>query len=138
MAGESRGEPFDEFMNMGECDPKHFSGEVSWNHNRHHSSRYSVEDMYGDLDDATEAAGRVFCNLHGSELTMIWTQNRGPGFLAVAEGAPHDQVGAWWRQVHHLIACLGAGMCSDVGGDTGQGSASGEPSTEPSDDMSMG
>jgi hypothetical protein len=143
MAAESSGGSFDEITNTGECDPKHFSGEVSWNHNRHHSTHYSVEDMYDPhLNDANQAAGRVFCDLHGTALTMIWTQNHGPTFVAVAEGAPHDDVGAWWRQVHHLIACLGTGMCADVGGmDATPGSdpssdPSGELSTDPSDGMS--
>jgi hypothetical protein len=76
----------------------------------------------------------VFCGLRGSTLTMIWTQNDGPRFLAVAVGAPHDDVGAWWRQVHHEIACLGSGMCEDMGDMTGSSSA--EPSDTMSDSMS--
>jgi hypothetical protein len=71
--------------------------------------------MHGNLNDASEAAGRVFCWLDGTQLTMVWTQNKKPGFLAIAEGAPHDDVMPWWRQVHHAIACLGAGMCDDMG-----------------------
>jgi hypothetical protein len=134
-AGDSAGRPFAEIVNTGECDPKHFSGEVSWNHNKKHSHHYSVDQlMHGDLNVASEAAGRVFCWLHGSTLTVIWTQNDGPRFLAVAQGAPHDDVGAWWRQVHHEIACLGAGMCDDMSamGD----SPSAGPIAAPSDDMS--
>ena len=68
------GLPFDQIVNTGECDPKHFSGEVSWNHNRNHSHQYSVEQlMHGHLNPGAQAAGRVFCGLHGSALTMIWT-----------------------------------------------------------------
>jgi hypothetical protein len=129
------GKPFDTFANTGECDPKHFSGEVSWNHNKKHSHQYTVDQlMQGDLNAASQAAGRVFCGLRGSALTMIWTQNDGPRFLAEAVGAPHDEVGAWWRQVHHEIACLGAGMCDDMGDMTG--SSSPEPSETMSDSMS--
>jgi hypothetical protein len=129
-AGKSAGMPFEQVVNTGECDPKHFSGEVSWNHNKKHSRHYSVDQLMQDnLNVASQAAGRVFCWLHGSTLTMIWTQNDGPRFLAVAQGAPHDDVGAWWRQVHHEIACLGAGMCDDM-------SAMGDsPSAAPSDGM---
>jgi hypothetical protein len=118
QAGKSAGMPFDQVENTGECDSKHFSGEVSWNHNRNHSRKYSVEQlMSGGLNAGSQAAGRVFCGLHGSALTMIWTQNDGPRFLAVAQGAPHDKVGAWWRQVHHEIACLGmSGMCDEGDG----------------------
>ena len=129
------GKPFDTFANTGECDPKHFSGEVSWNHNKKHSHHYTVDQlMHDDLNPASEAAGRVFCGLRGSTLTMIWTQNDGPRFIAVAVGAPHDDVGAWWRQVHHEIACIGTGMCEDMGDMTGSSSA--EPSDATSDSMS--
>ncbi|HEX5086881.1 MAG TPA: toll/interleukin-1 receptor domain-containing protein [Nocardioides sp.] len=142
QAETSAGMPFDRVMNTGECDSKHFSGEVSWNHNRNHSRKYSVEQlMHGGLNAGSQAAGRVFCGLHGSALTMIWTQNDGPRFVAVAQGAPHDKVGAWWRQVHHEIACLGMsdmpGACDEGGG----GSSTPEPSdgmTEPSDGMTDG
>jgi hypothetical protein len=136
-AEEVSGRPFDQLVNKPECDPKHFSGEVSWNHQKKHFTRYTVEQlMHGNLNDATEAAGRVFCWLDGTELTMVWTQNKKPGFLAVAEGAPHDDVMAWWRRVHHEIACLGAGMCEDMGDMTGSSSA--EPSDAMSDSMSPG
>jgi hypothetical protein len=138
-AEEISGRSFDQLVNKPECDPKHFSGEVSWNHQKQHSTRYSVEQlMHGNLNDATEAAGRVFCWLDGTQLTILWTQNKKPGFLAIAEGGPHDDVMAWWRQVHHEIACLGAGMCDDMPGGAMTESPTDGMTDEPGDSMSSG
>jgi len=147
---QSSGEPFDKVMNNADCDQRSSSGEVSWNHNKHHSMRYSVEQLiHDDLDDAKQAAGRVYCGLDGSVQTVIWTQNREPTLLAVAQGAPHDQVRAWWRKVHHLIACInadGESKCPDMGDMSGMGagdasasaSATAKASEEPSDGMTDG
>jgi hypothetical protein len=145
---DDAGQPFEQVVNDGECDQRSSSGEVSWNHNKHHSIHYTVDQlMHDDLDDAKQAAGRVYCGLHGSVQTVIWTQNNEPTLLAVAEGAPHDQVRAWWRKVHHLIACItadGKSKCPDMGDMSGMGAgdasagATAEASDEPSDGMTGG
>ncbi len=145
---DDAGQPFEPLANTGECDQRSSSGEVSWNHDKQHSHHYTVEQlMQGNLDDAKQAAGRVYCGLHGSVQTVIWTQNHEPTLLAVAKGAPHDQVRAWWRKVHHLIACItadGQSKCPDMGdmGGMGAGDASAgataPASDEPSDAMTSG
>lgn len=140
----SSGQSFDAVVNKGDCDQRSSSGEVSWNHDKRHSHHYSVDQLIqGDLNDGTEAAGRVFCSLHGSVQTVIWTQNREPTLLAVAQGAPHDQVRAWWRKVHHVIACInsdGESKCPDMGDMSGMagGDSSAEPTDTASDGMSSG
>lgn len=141
MAEDVSGMPFDD--NYADCNMQYSSGEVSWNHNQRHSRRYSVEQLImGDLDEDTQAAGRVFCDTHDNVQTLVWTQN--PSLLAVVRGAPPDPVKAWWRQVHHSIACIGpdgADICGDMGdmdGDAGGGDPSGDMSGDPSGDMSDG
>jgi hypothetical protein len=134
-AEQVSGAPFDD--NQRDCNKQYSSGEVSWNHNQRHSRRYSVDQLVANnLNEDTQAAGRVFCDTSDNVQTLIWTQN--PTLLAVVVGHPPDPVKEWWRQVHHDIACIGpdGGDICDMAGMGGGETSPTEPSDSTSDSMS--
>jgi hypothetical protein len=135
-AQDVSGAPFQ--ANQHDCNKQYSSGEVSWNHNQRHSRRYTVDQLVQDqLDEDTQAAGRVFCDTNDNVQTLVWTQN--PNLLAVVVGHPPDPVKSWWRVVHHDIACLGADgadICGDMAGMDGP--SDGASTVEPSEGMTDG
>jgi serine/threonine-protein kinase len=94
--------------NTANCVDGVGNGEISWNHNYFHLKNFSVaQDIAGNLNPQTQAAGRMFCHfVSPNGETIVWTQNAGR-MLAVVTGAPHADVFAWWRGVHHDIAMAG-------------------------------
>jgi serine/threonine protein kinase len=93
--------------NYGDCTQDTISGEVSWNHQYQHPKRYSLaQSESGMLNDGTQAAGRLFCTLSNSILTIVWTQDSGQ-MLGSLQGSPHEDAFYWWRGVHHNIDLTG-------------------------------
>lgn len=96
--------------NFGDCSQLLSNGEVSWNHNTRHPKTYSLaQSRTGHLNASTQAAGRVFCVILGSEFHLVWTQDSGH-LLGILSGAPHKDAYEWWRPIHHNIAFPGAQM----------------------------
>ena len=94
-------------VNYGDCTQDSVSGEVGWNHEYQHPKSYSVaQNESGMLNSGTQAAGRLFCTLNGSILTMVWTQDAGR-MLGFLQGSPHEDAFYWWRGVHHNIDLTG-------------------------------
>jgi hypothetical protein len=89
--------------NFGDCETRRPVGEISWNHEYAHLTKYSVAQLAsGMLNPATQAAGRVFCNYVNGQEYIIWTQNDGH-LLAMVDGPVHGIVWEWWFAVHHSI-----------------------------------
>jgi serine/threonine protein kinase len=96
--------------NFGDCSQRLSNGEVGWNHNTQHPKNYTLpQSRTGQLNPSTQAAGRVFCVITGSEFHLVWTQDSGH-LLGTLSGAPHKDAYEWWRPVHHNIAFPGAQM----------------------------
>jgi Protein kinase domain len=96
--------------NFGDCSQRLSYGEVGWNHNTLHPKTYSLaQSRSGRLNPSTQAGGRVFCVIVGSEFHLVWTQDAGH-ILGMMSGAPHKDAYEWWRPVHHNIALSGPPM----------------------------
>ena len=94
--------------NTANCVDGVGNGEISWNHNYFHLKNFSVaQDIAGNLNPQTQAAGRMFCHfVSPNGEVIVWTQNDGR-MLGVVSGAPHADVFKWWGGVHHDIAMAG-------------------------------
>lgn len=100
--------------NHQDCNRYSPEGEISWNHLYQHPRRFSLaQSRAGRLDNEDQAAGRVFCVLHGSEETSVWTQNDGR-VLGIVTGLPHQATFLWWKKVHHAIAVGGDSPMKDM------------------------
>jgi len=108
--------------NTANCVDGVGNGEISWNHDYFHLPNFSVaQDISGNLNPATQAAGRMFCHFASPNgEVIVWTQNAG-NMLGVVSGAPHADVFAWWKGMHHDIAMAG-----------GMGGMAGMPTSSPS------
>jgi hypothetical protein len=96
--------------NFGDCSRRLSNGEVGWNHNTQHPKNYTLlQSRTGELNPSTQAAGRVFCVITGSEFHLVWTQDSGH-LLGILSGAPHKDAYEWWRPIHHNIAFPGSQM----------------------------
>jgi serine/threonine protein kinase len=96
--------------NFGDCSQRLSNGEVGWNHNTQHPKNYTLpQSRTGQLNPSTQAAGRVFCVITGSEFHLVWTQDSGH-LLGTLSGAPHKDAYEWWRPIHHNIAFPGSQM----------------------------
>jgi hypothetical protein len=96
--------------NFGDCSQRLSNGEVGWNHNTQHPKTYTLpQSRSGQLNPSTQAAGRVFCVITGSEFHLVWTQDSGH-LLGTLSGAPHKDAYDWWRPIHHNIAFPGTQM----------------------------
>ena len=96
--------------NFGDCSQRLSNGEVGWNHNTQHPKNYTLpQSRAGELNPSTQAAGRVFCVITGSEFHLVWTQDSGH-LLGILSGAPHKDAYEWWRPIHHNIAFPGSQM----------------------------
>jgi Protein kinase domain len=88
--------------NYQDCGLQQTVGEVSWNHQFHHSKSYSIAQLEsGKLKD-DQAAGRLYCNYENGQEDMVWTQNDGL-LLGWVMGPLHEEVWQWWVAVHHNI-----------------------------------
>lgn len=95
---------------FGDCSRGQSNGEVGWNHNMLHPRTYTLaQSRTGRLNPSTQAAGRVFCVITGSEFHLVWTQDSGH-LLGMLSGAPHKEAYEWWRPIHHNIAFAGSPM----------------------------
>jgi hypothetical protein len=96
--------------NFGDCSQRLSNGEVGWNHNTQHPKNYTLpQSRTGQLNPSSQAAGRVFCVITGSEFHLVWTQDSGH-LLGSLSGAPHKDAYEWWRPIHHNIAFPGSQM----------------------------
>jgi serine/threonine-protein kinase len=97
--------------NYANCNVIDANGEVSWNHSFFHSTAYSLaQTSSGMLNEETQVAGRIFCDLNNSgQEFVVWTQNAGR-LLAWASGGPHADVLTWWDGMHHDIYMGGMHM----------------------------
>jgi serine/threonine protein kinase len=97
-------------VNFGDCSRGLSYGEVGWNHDTAHPKTYSLhQSRSGRLNDSTEAAGRAFCVITGTQFHLIWTQDAGH-LLGTLSGAPHKDAYEWWRPIHHNIVLSGSPM----------------------------
>jgi len=96
--------------NFGDCSQRLSYGEVGWNHNMYHPRTYSLaQSRSGHLNPSTQAAGRAFCVIVGSQFHLVWTQDGGH-LLGMLSGAPHKDAYEWWRPIHHNLALPGSPM----------------------------
>ena len=94
-------------QNFRDCESQVTYGEISWNHQFQHTSKYTVAQMItGNVTD-DQAAGRVFCNYSQGQEYMVWTQNDGH-LLGYVAGPLHIDVWNWWVAVHHNIGLGGS------------------------------
>jgi serine/threonine protein kinase len=127
-------------QNFKDCESQDTYGEIGWNHQFQHTSKYTVAQMItGNITD-DQAAGRVFCNYTQGLEYMVWTQNDGH-LLGYVAGPVHTDVWNWWVAVHHNIGIGGSPMNMQMPGTspsaTASPSATGmSPSMSPSASMS--
>jgi serine/threonine protein kinase len=114
-------------QNFKDCESQDTYGEIGWNHQFQHTSKYTVAQMItGSITD-DQAAGRVFCNYTQGLEYMVWTQNDGH-LLGYVAGPVHTDVWNWWVAVHHNIGIGGSPMNMQLPGTS--------PSASPSASMS--
>lgn len=93
--------------NFKDCGMRNNWGEVSWNHMFQHPKNYTVAQLIaGNLNEDTQAAGRVYCNFVNNQEYFVWTQNAGH-LLGWVSGGLHEAVWNWWVDVHHNISIGG-------------------------------
>jgi len=107
VAALSPGGTFKE--NFADCESQLTYGETSWNHQFHHTPKYTVSQMIKGQVTDDQAAGRVFCTYTQGLEYMIWTQNDGH-LLGYVAGPVHTDVWDWWVRVHHNIGIGGSPM----------------------------
>jgi len=96
-------------QNFADCESQLTYGETSWNHQFHHTPKYTVDQMIMNKVTDDQAAGRVFCNYTQGLEYMVWTQNDGH-LLGYVAGPVHTDVWDWWVKVHHNIGIGGSPM----------------------------
>jgi len=96
-------------QNFSDCGSQLTYGEIGWNHQFKHTSKYTVAQMTAGSVTDDQAAGRVFCNYTQGLEYMIWTQNDGH-LLGYVAGPVHTDVWDWWVKVHHNIGIGGSPM----------------------------
>jgi serine/threonine-protein kinase len=133
VAALSPGNTFKE--NFADCESQLTYGETSWNHQFHHTPKYTVGQMIMNKVTDDQAAGRVFCNYTQGLEYMVWTQNDGH-LLGYVAGPVHTDVWDWWVKVHHNIGIGGSPMDMQTPGTSPSASPSMSPSMSPSASMS--
>lgn len=99
-AEQLRGAPLE--LNVGNCNSRERSGEVSWNHQYQHPKTYTIDDhMSGDLMKDGSAEGRLACSISGSFMTIVWSDDCG-NLLGRIEG-PVMSLFTTWKALHHNI-----------------------------------
>jgi hypothetical protein len=121
-------------QNFSDCESQLTYGEIAWNHQFHHTSKYTVAQMTtGNITD-DQAAGRVFCTYTQGLEYMVWTQDDGH-LLGYAAGPIHTDVWNWWVAIHHNIGIGGSPMNMQMPGTSPSPSPS-KTGTSPSPSMS--
>jgi serine/threonine-protein kinase len=120
VAALSPGNTFKE--NFADCESQLTYGETSWNHQFHHTPKYTVGQMIMNKVTDDQAAGRVFCNYTQGLEYMVWTQNDGH-LLGYVAGPVHTDVWDWWVKVHHNIGIGGSPMDMQMPGTSPSASA---------------
>jgi serine/threonine-protein kinase len=97
--------------NTKDCTFRQIMGEVSWNHERHHSHDYTIQQLEDpNINEESEAAGRVYCFVAANgTYHVVWTQNSGHLF-GIAAASAHQAGYSWWKVIHHNIGLEPAGM----------------------------
>jgi hypothetical protein len=141
MAKVAQLSPKNQFrQNFSDCESQLTYGEIAWNHQFQHTSKYTVAQMTtGNITD-DQAAGRVYCNYTQGLEYMVWTQDDGH-LLGYVAGPVHTDVWNWWVAIHHNIGIGGSPMDMQMPGTSPSPSMSGmspsmSPSTSPSASMS--
>jgi serine/threonine-protein kinase len=119
-------------QNFKDCESQDTYGEIAWNHQFQHTSKYTVAQMTaGNITD-DQAAGRVFCTYTQGLEYMVWTQDDGH-LMGYVAGPVHTDVWNWWVAIHHNIGIGGSPMDMQMPGTSPSPSMSGmSPSTSPS------
>jgi serine/threonine protein kinase len=121
-------------QNFSDCESQLTYGEIAWNHQFHHTSKYTVAQMAtGNITD-DQAAGRVFCTYAQGLEYMVWTQDDGH-LLGYVAGPIHTDVWNWWVAIHHNIGIGGSPMNMQMPGTSPSPSPS-KTGTSPSPSMS--
>jgi hypothetical protein len=96
-------------QNFSDCESQLTYGETAWNHQFHHTSKYTVGQMIKGMVTDDQAAGRVFCTYTQGLEYMVWTQDDGH-LLGYVAGPVHTDVWNWWVAIHHNIGIGGSSM----------------------------
>jgi serine/threonine protein kinase len=126
-------------QNFRDCESQGTYGEISWNHQFHHTSKYTVGQMIAGNVTDDQAAGRVFCTYTEGQEYMVWTQNDGH-LMGYVAGRVHTDVWDWWVRIHHNIGIGGSPMDMQMPGTSPSASPSmtgTSPSMSPSPSASM-
>jgi hypothetical protein len=132
-----RGAPLEQ--NVGDCNARQKSGEVSWNHQFEHPTDYTIDDhITTDLTMGGEAEGRLACEVSGGFMTIVWTDDAW-NMLGQARG-PVMSLFPAWRRIHHGITPPASGMM-DMDHDapsapSSQSTPMGDMESSPMEDMS--
>jgi serine/threonine protein kinase len=110
-------------QNFNDCESQATYGEIGWNHQFKHTSKYTVDQMIKGMVTDDQAAGRVFCNYTQGLEYMVWTQNDGH-LMGYVAGPVHTDVWNWWVAVHHNIGIGGSPMNMQMPGTSPSASAS--------------
>ena len=129
-------------QNFNDCESQLTYGEIAWNHQFQHTSKYTVAQMTtGNITD-DQAAGRVFCTYTQGLEYMVWTQDDGH-LMGYVAGPVHTDVWNWWVAIHHNIGIGGSPMDMQLPGPSPSPPMSGmspspsmSPSMSPSASMS--
>jgi Protein kinase domain len=120
-------------QNFSDCESQLTYGEIAWNHQFQHTSKYTVAQMTtGNITD-DQAAGRVFCTYTQGLEYMVWTQDDGH-LMGYVAGPVHTDVWDWWVAIHHNIGIGGSPMDMQMPGTSPSPSM---PGTSPSMSPSM-
>jgi hypothetical protein len=115
-------------QDFSDCESQVTFGEVGWNHQFKHTTKYTVAQMTAGMVTDDQAAGRVFCTYTQGLEYMVWTQNDGH-LMGYVAGPVHTDVWNWWVAVHHNIGIGGAPMDMQM---PGSSPAVSNPSPSPS------
>jgi hypothetical protein len=110
-------------QNFNDCESQATYGEIGWNHQFEHTSKYTVDQMIQGMVTDDQAAGRVFCNYTQALEYMVWTQNDGH-LMGYVAGPVHTDVWNWWVVVHHNIGIGGSPMDMQMPGASPSATAS--------------
>ena len=110
-------------QNFRDCESQDTFGEISWNHQFQHTSKYTVGQMIAGKVTDDQAAGRVFCTYAEGQEYMVWTQNDGH-LMGYVAGRVHTDVWDWWVRIHHNIGIGGSPMDMQMPGTSPSASVS--------------
>jgi hypothetical protein len=131
MAKVAQLSPKNQFkQNFSDCESQLTYGEIAWNHQFQHTSKYTVAQMTTGTITDDQAAGRVYCNYTQGLEYMVWTQDDGH-LLGYVAGPVHTDVWNWWVAIHHNIGIGGSPMDMQMPGTSPSPSMSGPSPSMP-------